>query len=252
MDISKSTCTCNSCIDARVIYCEASIYTDSLVCIKIGLSFTDLPSSEIDVTAVVCGVIFGLLLLGCGVVTLVVVALFLFKRQKSIDSMSESIVTRELQDTSSTESSSITNSTNNKQIESGAISTAAPPDSFPTSAPLHLSTAPTSSSASSSDHPSVPLSRFTSLRVDNDCELKEFVEKKNGLAFKRGCCFYQFTHDVEKIRDNQEVVLMNKVNFLNVSTLQWGKKLWVHISWIGDPANINMCAIVVITTYTML
>jgi hypothetical protein len=55
--------------------------------------------------------------------------------------------------------------------------------------------------------------------VDNDCELKEFVEKKN-LAFKRGCCFYQFTHAVEKIGDNQEIILMNKVILLHVSTLQ--------------------------------
>lgn len=201
---------------------------------KLGLSFTDLPS-ELDVIAVVCGVIFGLLLL-CGVTTLVVIVfLLLFKKRKSMcndDKMSEPFAT-ELNDTSTAESSS-----KNKQIESGAPPSAASPlDPSPSSTPLRPSTTHTPFSAPSSDRPSSPPPRFIVLDVTNDCELKEFVEKKN-LSFKRGCCFYQFTHDVEKIRDNQEVVLMNKVTLLNVSTVTLKAYFGVQVSWIGDPANI--------------
>jgi hypothetical protein len=104
----------------------------------------------------------------------------------------------------------------NKQNESGGVPPSAASHATPSSTPLHPPTTPTPgptptpSFAPSTDQPSSCQPRFIVLDVNNDCELKEFVEKKN-LAFKRGCCFYQFTHDVEKIGDSQEIVLMNEV-----------------------------------------
>lgn len=128
------------------------------------------------------------------------------------DKMTEPVDT-ELKDRNTAESSFMDSSAN-KQIESGAPPSATSPldPSFasPSSTPLHPSTTPILPSSELPSSPPPP--RFTVLDVDNDCELKEFVEKKN-LPFERGCCFYQFTHDVERIRDNQEVVLMNKVIF---------------------------------------
>lgn len=52
---------------------------------------------------------------------------------------------------------------------------------------------------------------FQILNVTQDCELREFVEKRHKLLFTRGCAFYEFTHDVESILDHEEVVLMDKV-----------------------------------------
>ena len=142
-----------------------------------GFSFIDLPS-ELDVTAVVCGVIFGLVL--CGAVILVIITLlFLYKKKKKPTHNTELFT----------------------ELKDNTIA-------------LHPSTTPTPS-APSTDQPSSSQPQFTVLEVDNDCELKEFVEKKD-LTFKRGCCFYQFTHDVEKIGDDQEIVLRNKVILHNV------------------------------------
>lgn len=196
-----------------------------------GFSYTDIP----DVAAVICGVIFGLLAL-CGVVTLVVILLFFyFKRKKFVHDMMFERFDTELKHT---ESSSRADGTDNKQNESGGVSPSAASsrDSHFTSSAtlLHPSTTHTPSSAPSTDQPLSPLPRFKVLDVDNDCELKEFVEKKN-LTFNRGCCFYQFTHDVEKIGDKQEIVLMNKVIFRILAL--YSEILVIEISWIHDSAQ---------------
>ena len=59
-------------------------------------------------------------------------------------------------------------------------------------------------------HEKAPPPRFEVLDVNEDCELREFVEK-SGRPFKRGCAFYEFTHDIEDISDGREIVLMKKV-----------------------------------------
>ncbi len=51
----------------------------------------------------------------------------------------------------------------------------------------------------------VPPGRFQVMRVDDDCDIKGFVEE-NGAAFKKGRGFYEFTK-AETIQDYKEVVL---------------------------------------------
>ena len=48
--------------------------------------------------------------------------------------------------------------------------------------------------------------------VDEDCSLKEFVEKK-GLVYKKGHVFYEFTNSVESISKEKEMIFMTKVSF---------------------------------------
>ena len=50
--------------------------------------------------------------------------------------------------------------------------------------------------------------KFQILDVDEDCSIKEFVEKM-GLPFKRGRGFYEFTK-AETIQQNKEIILMKK------------------------------------------
>ena len=53
---------------------------------------------------------------------------------------------------------------------------------------------------------------FRVLLVDHDCELREFIENECELKFQRGCAFYEFTHDVEKISEHQQVILVKQVS----------------------------------------
>ena len=59
-------------------------------------------------------------------------------------------------------------------------------------------------------HEEAPPPRFEVLDVNEDCELREFIER-SGRPFKRGCALYQFTHEIEDISDDKEIVLMKKV-----------------------------------------
>jgi len=59
-----------------------------------------------------------------------------------------------------------------------------------------------------SDLHAVPAGRFQGLSVDDDCRIDEFVSK-NGLTFKKGKGFYEFTKAVD-IQDYKEVVLMDR------------------------------------------
>jgi hypothetical protein len=59
-----------------------------------------------------------------------------------------------------------------------------------------------------SDLSAVPPGRFQILAVDTDCSIKDFVSE-NGLTFKTGRGFYEFTK-VETIQAKKEVVLMDK------------------------------------------
>lgn len=51
--------------------------------------------------------------------------------------------------------------------------------------------------------------RFEMLSVREDCELREFI-KSHRHHFVRGCAFYEFTHEVERINENQEIVLIRR------------------------------------------
>ena len=53
-------------------------------------------------------------------------------------------------------------------------------------------------------------SRFQALDVDEDCAINEFV-RSNGLAFKTGRGFYQFTKPVD-VQDYKEVVLVDRAS----------------------------------------
>jgi hypothetical protein len=55
----------------------------------------------------------------------------------------------------------------------------------------------------------VPPTRFQLLHVDYEADIKSFVEKQ-GVTFKKGRGFYQFTKS-EEIQEKKEVVLRNKV-----------------------------------------
>lgn len=59
----------------------------------------------------------------------------------------------------------------------------------------------------------VDSARFQVLDVDQRQDIKSFVQK-NGLLFKPGRGFYEFTK-AEKISDKKEVVLVDKVFFLH-------------------------------------
>ena len=59
-------------------------------------------------------------------------------------------------------------------------------------------------------HEETPPPRFEILDVNKDCELREFIERSD-RHFKSGCAFYQFTHEIEDISDDKEIVLMKKV-----------------------------------------
>lgn len=54
----------------------------------------------------------------------------------------------------------------------------------------------------------VPPSRFQILRVDEDCAIKDFVED-NGLIFKKGRGFYEFTKTV-LVQEYKEVIVQDK------------------------------------------
>ena len=56
----------------------------------------------------------------------------------------------------------------------------------------------------------VKAGRFQVLDVDERCDIKTFVQR-NGLIFKTGRGFYEFTK-AEKVSDKKEVVLVDKVN----------------------------------------
>ena len=51
--------------------------------------------------------------------------------------------------------------------------------------------------------------RFQVLDVDERCDIKTYVQR-NGLIFKTGRGFYEFTK-AEKVSDKKEVVLVDKV-----------------------------------------
>lgn len=55
----------------------------------------------------------------------------------------------------------------------------------------------------------VDVARFQVLDVDEKCDIRSYVQK-NGLIFKTGRGFYEFTKP-EKISDKKEVVLLDKV-----------------------------------------
>lgn len=62
---------------------------------------------------------------------------------------------------------------------------------------------------SSEDLTAVNPARFQVLDVDDRCDIRSYVQK-NGLIFKTGRGFYEFTKP-EKISDKKEVVLVDKV-----------------------------------------
>lgn len=70
----------------------------------------------------------------------------------------------------------------------------------------------------------VDAARFQVLDVDERCDIKSFVQK-NGLLFKTGRGFYEFTKP-EKISDKKEVVLVDKV--LAVKPLAWTLQTHTH------------------------
>ena len=55
-------------------------------------------------------------------------------------------------------------------------------------------------------------------KVDQDCALKEFIEKE-GLPFIRGRAFYEFTYSVESIPNNKELICMLTVRTALVTAL---------------------------------
>jgi hypothetical protein len=63
-------------------------------------------------------------------------------------------------------------------------------------------------SAAPVDLSAVPPGRFQMLDVDTDCAIREFVNE-NGLRFKKGRGFYEFTK-TETIQGGKEIVLMDR------------------------------------------
>ena len=51
---------------------------------------------------------------------------------------------------------------------------------------------------------------FNKLEIKKDCKLKEAVEYESKL-FKRGHAYYEFTHKMEHVSEDKELIFMNKV-----------------------------------------
>ena len=48
---------------------------------------------------------------------------------------------------------------------------------------------------------------FQLFNVDNDCQLREFLESKK-LKFWRGCAYYEFTHEMEHVSEVKQLMFM--------------------------------------------
>jgi hypothetical protein len=53
---------------------------------------------------------------------------------------------------------------------------------------------------------------FQIYEVKNDCELREFVKGELKCEYKRGCVFYEFHYDFERISDDKWLIFMDKVS----------------------------------------
>lgn len=58
--------------------------------------------------------------------------------------------------------------------------------------------------------------KFIELEIEEDCKLRDAVELKLRLKFKRGHSYYQFAHEKENISRDKELIFMNKVNNVKV------------------------------------
>ena len=57
---------------------------------------------------------------------------------------------------------------------------------------------------------------FRLIKVKNDCELRDFIEKEYKHPFRRGCVFFEFTHEIENISEWNEVIFMKKVSIYDI------------------------------------
>lgn len=46
--------------------------------------------------------------------------------------------------------------------------------------------------------------------IDKDCAIKDVVKSNKGWDLSKGCIFYEFTHDMERISEDQCLLLMKK------------------------------------------
>ena len=64
----------------------------------------------------------------------------------------------------------------------------------------------------------INMSQFDVYTVSCDCELRDCYVNKKGkdeeekLKFRRGCPFYDFKHEFERISRDQQVILLDKVS----------------------------------------
>ena len=62
----------------------------------------------------------------------------------------------------------------------------------------------------------LPSDRYSVYPIKSDCELREFLKEKQ-LEFKRGCAFYEFLHEYERISEDQVIILKKEVSDLKTS-----------------------------------
>ena len=53
--------------------------------------------------------------------------------------------------------------------------------------------------------------KFKHLHVSRDCSLIELIEDINGLKFRQGCAYFEFTNEEEDITRDKQVILMRTV-----------------------------------------
>lgn len=58
--------------------------------------------------------------------------------------------------------------------------------------------------------------RFQEYIISYDCELKEYVENKLKLEFRRGCAFYAFQEEFKNISKEKELILIEKVSMHHI------------------------------------
>ena len=61
--------------------------------------------------------------------------------------------------------------------------------------------------------------KFTKLKIVEDCTLRDAVELKLKLKFKRGHAYYEFFHEKENISQDKELIFVNKVDNVFFSIL---------------------------------
>lgn len=58
----------------------------------------------------------------------------------------------------------------------------------------------------------IKVRNFTKLEIEKDCKLREAIEDHSKKVFKRGHAYYEFTHKIENISVEKELIFTDEVS----------------------------------------